>query len=199
MIELFEKYVDLKVLGLFLANPNTPYHVKGVSRKLGVSPASVSSALRYFETNGYLIKEEKGLAHIYHANADHPVMASLKKAYGIALIQSAGPVEAFLRADPNIVAFALYGPYADGTFDEHSDIEFIAVAPSAIDKFSNQRKYSDVRKTIEEKLGRPVSIFVATLSIWSTMKSTGDPMYGRIMRSHVLIYGNGLDDPLTNK
>lgn len=199
MIRLFDKYVDFKILGLFLANPNTPYHVKEVSRKLGVSPASVSYAMKYFESTGYLIKEEKGLAHIYHLNKEHPAMVALKKAYGIALIQSAGPVEAFLQADPNIVSFALYGSYADGTFDEHSDIEFVAVAPSAIDKFSNTKKFSEVRKTIEEKLKRPVAIFVATLSIWSAMKSANDPMYNKIIDNHILIYGNGLEDPFANR
>jgi predicted nucleotidyltransferase len=197
MIALFEKYVDMKILGLFLSNPNTPYHVKGVARKLGVSPASVSHAMKYFEEMGYLFKEEKGLAHIYRLNTVHPVVASLRKAYGIALVQSANPVEAFLSADPNIVSFALYGGYADGSFDEKSDIEFIAVAPSAIDKFSNARRYSEVRKALEERLGRPVSIFVATMSIWSAMKSAGDPMYKKIIDNHVLIYGNGLEDPLS--
>jgi len=64
MIKLFDKYVDFKILGLFLSNPNTPYHVKEVSRKLGVSPASVSNAMKYFETTGYLIKEEKARPHI---------------------------------------------------------------------------------------------------------------------------------------
>lgn len=197
MIDLFDKYVDLKILGLFLGNPDTPHHVKAISRKLGVSPASVSYAVRYFEDMGYLIKEEKGLAHIYHLNKDHPVIVSLKKAYGIALIQSANPVEAFLTADPNIVSFALYGSYADGTFDGQSEIEFVAVAPSAVDKFSNTKKFSEIRKGIEEKLGRPVAIFIATMSIWSTMKSTNDAMYREIMDNHILIYGNGLGDPMT--
>lgn len=197
MITLFDKYVDFKILGLFLANPNAAYHVKEISRKLGVSPASVSYAMKYFESCGYVMKEEKGLAHIYHLNKEHPVMVSLKKAYGIALIQSAEPVEAFLAADPNIVSFALYGSYADGSFDERSEIEFVAVAPSTVDKFSNARKFSEVRKSIEEKLGRPVAIFVATMSIWSTMKSANDPMYHKILDNHVLIYGNGLEDPFT--
>ncbi len=197
MIALFEKYVDWKILGLFMSNPGTEYHIKEISRKLGVSPASVSYAMRYFEDMGYLIKEEKGLAHIYHLNREHPVMMSLKKAYGIALIQSANPVEAFLAADPNIMSFALYGSYADGSFDEHSEVEFVAVAPSAVDKFSNSRKFSEVRKAIEEKIGKPVAIFVATLSIWSTMKSTSDPMYKKILENHILIYGNGLQDPMT--
>jgi len=197
MIALIEKYVDWKILGLFIANPGTEYHVKEISRKLGVSPASVSHAMRHFEDMGYLIKEEKGLAHIYHLNREHPVVMSLKKAYGIALVQSVNPVEAFLAADPNIVSFALYGSYADGSFDEQSEVEFVAVAPSAVNKFSNTRKFSEVRKSIEDKLGRPVAIFVATMSIWGAMKSANDPMYSRILNNHILIYGNGLQDPIT--
>jgi uncharacterized protein len=198
MIALFDKYVDWKILGLFLFNPNATYHVKEISRKLGVSPASVSYAMKYFEDAGYMMKEEKGLAHIYHLNKTHPVIVSLKKAYGVALIQSVNPVESFLSADPNIVSFALYGSYADGSFDEGSEIEFVAVAPSAVDRFSNAKKFSEVRKGIEEKLGRPVAIFVATMSIWSTMKSANDPLYHKILENHILIYGNGLQDPFTH-
>ncbi len=193
MMELFEKYVDLKILGLFLGNSNTQYHIKEISRKLDISPASASHAVKYFEDRGYLMKEEKGLAHLYRLNLSHPIMISMKKAYGMALVMSANPIEAFLTADANLVSFALYGSYADGSFDEHSEIDFLIVTPSAVDKFSNSRKLSESRKFLEEKLKRPVSVFVATMSIWSTMKSTNDAMYHEIMGNHILIYGNGLE------
>jgi predicted nucleotidyltransferase len=192
MIELFEKYVDMKILGLFLGNPDSEFHVKEIGRKLNISPASASHAVKYFAECGYLMKEEKGLAHLYRLNVAHPIIVSMKKAYGMALVLSANPIELFLSADANIVSFALYGSYADGSFDDHSEIDFLIVAPSAVDKFSNSRKLSDSRKLLEEKLGRPVSLFVATMSIWSTMKSTNDPMYNKILENHILIYGNGL-------
>jgi uncharacterized protein len=194
MIELFEKYVDFKILGLFLENPNMECHIKEIGRRLNISPASASSAVKYFEEQGYLMKEEKGLAHLYRLNQAHPIMVAMKKAYGMSLVMSSNPIEIFLAADPNVVSLALYGPYADGSYDEKSEVDFLLIAPSAVDKFSNSRKMSESRKQVEEKIGKPAGVFVATMSIWSTMKSTNDPLYQRIIDNHILIYGNGLKE-----
>jgi DNA-binding MarR family transcriptional regulator len=84
LIELFRKYVQWKILAHFLANPTAVFHIKQLARLLSVSPASVSGAVKSFGEEGLLLKEEKGLAHIYRLNADNSVMAPLKKAYGIA-------------------------------------------------------------------------------------------------------------------
>ena len=130
MIELFRTYVKWKILAHFLANPNTSFHIKQLSRILDVSPASVSSAVKSFEEDGLLSKEEKGLAHYYHLDPNNPVVVPLKKAYGLDLILSARPREVFLKADPNMISLALYGSYASGEFDEDSDVDFLVVTPS---------------------------------------------------------------------
>ncbi len=71
MIELFRQYVKWKILSHFLANPNASFHIKQLARILSVSPASVSSAVKSFEEDGLLSKEEKGLAHIYKLESDY--------------------------------------------------------------------------------------------------------------------------------
>lgn len=68
MIELFVKYVRWKILAHFLGHPNSSFYVKEISRILGVSPGSVSTAVKSFEEWGLLTKEEKGLAHLYRLN-----------------------------------------------------------------------------------------------------------------------------------
>lgn len=118
MIELFNSYVDWKILSHFLINPTTSFHIKQLSRILDVSPASVSKAVKYLEAEKVLVKEEIGLAHLYHLNHDNPIVAPLKKAYGLSFILSARPKEIFLEADPNIISMALFGSFADGSFDE---------------------------------------------------------------------------------
>ena len=127
MIELFRTYVKWKILAHFLANPNTSFHIKQLARILNVSPASVSSAVKSFEEDGLLSKEEKGLAHIYRLDSDNSVVEPLKKAYGIAFVLSSKPKEKFLEIDSNIISLALFGSYAEGSFDEKSDIDFLIV------------------------------------------------------------------------
>jgi hypothetical protein len=78
--------------------------------------------VKSFEEDGLLSKEEKGLAHIYRLDSDNGVVAPLKKAYGIVFVLSSKPKEKFLEIDPNIISLALFGSYAEGSFDEKNHI-----------------------------------------------------------------------------
>ncbi|MCZ7371940.1 MAG: nucleotidyltransferase domain-containing protein [Candidatus Methanoperedens sp.] len=186
MIELFRKYVQWKILAHFLANPNTSFHIKQLARVLDVSPASVSNAVKSFEEDGMLSKEEKGLAHIYRLDSDNSVVAPLKKAYGITLVLSSKPKETFLEIDQNIISLALFGSYADGSYDEKSDMDFLIVTPT------RKEILIKAAKRLEEELQREVSISVFKLSEWRAMAKKGDAFYKRIVANHILLYGSGL-------
>jgi len=186
LIELFKKYVQWKILSHFLDNPNTSFHIKQLARILNVSPASVSSAVKSFEKDGLLSKEEKGLAHIYRLNADNRMVAPLKKAYGIAFVMSSKPKEKFLDIDPHIISLAIFGSYAQGSFDEKSDIDFLVI--------TSTRKENLIisAKRLEEELKKEVSLSVFKLSEWRTMAKKSDAFYKRIVENHILLYGSGL-------
>ena len=186
MIELFRTYVKWKILAHFLANPNTSFHIKQLARLLNVSPASVSSAVKSFEEDGLLSKEEKGLAHIYKLNFDNSVVEPLKKGYGIAFVFSSKPKEKFLEIDSNIISLALFGSYAQGSFEEKSDIDFLIV--------TNARKemFIQAAKRLEEELEREVSLSVLKLSEWRAMAKKGDAFYKRVVENHILLYGSGI-------
>ncbi|VVB93160.1 Nucleotidyltransferase domain protein [uncultured archaeon] len=186
MIELFRQYVKWKILSHFLANPNTSFHIKQLARMLNVSPASVSSAVKSFEEDGLLSKEEKGLAHIYRLDSDNSMVAPLKKAYGIAFVLSSKPKERFLEIDPNIISLALFGSYAEGSFDEKSDIDFLVVTNAGKENLIN------AAKILEEELEKEVSLSVVKLSEWRDMAKKGDAFYKRIVDNHILLYGSGL-------
>jgi hypothetical protein len=186
MIETFNKYVDLKVLGFFLANPRTAMNVNELARTLRISPTSVNQAAKFFHSKGYLSKDEKGLAHYYQLDLNNPVVTPLKKAYGLDLILSSSPMEAFLNADENIISLALYGSFAGGDFDEDSDVDFLVVTPS---------KREMLMATIHElegKLGKEVNVTVFKPGEWRAMAKNGDAFYKNVIKQHVLLYGSGL-------
>ena len=186
MIELFRTYVKWKILSHFLANPNTSFHVKQLARILNVSPASVSNAVKSFEEDGLLSKEEKGLAHIYRLDSDNSMVAPLKKAYGIAFVLSSKPKEKILEIDPNIISLALFGSYAEGSFDEKSDIDFLIVTSARKEMFIK------VAQKLEEEMQKEVSLSVLKLSEWRAMAKKEDAFYKRIVENHILLYGSGL-------
>jgi len=186
LIELFNKYIPWKILAYFLANPNTFFHIKELARILTVSPASVSNALKSFKEDELLVKEEKGLAHLYKLNSGHCVVASLKKAYGITLILSLKPKDKFLEADPDIISLALFGSYADGSFDEKSDVDFLIVTQT------KKEKLISAVKKLEDELGKKVSISVFRLSEWRFMAKKDDAFYKNVVENHLLLSGSGL-------
>jgi predicted nucleotidyltransferase len=186
MLESFNKYIDLKVLGFFLANPKTSINVNELARKLEVSPTSVNHAAKFFHGKGYLTKDEKGLAHYYQLDLSNPVVVSLKKAYGLDLILSSDPRDAFMNADENIISLALYGSYAGGDFDEDSDVDFLVVTPS------KRETLMDAIRELEDKLGKEVNVTVFKPGEWRALAKKGDAFYKNIIRRHVLLYGSGL-------
>ena len=186
MIELFVKYVRWKILAHFLGHPNSSFYVKEIARILGVSPGSVSTAVKSFEEWGLLTKEEKGLAHLYRLNGENALVPPLKKAYGLALILSSRPTEKYLEADRSIISIALYGSYSDGSFDERSDVDILIVTPY------KREEIVGATRRLEEELEKNVNTSLFRLSDWRTMAKKGDAFYRRVVENHVLLYGSGL-------
>jgi len=185
LIELFEKYVDWRILSHFLRCPTSSFHVKELGRILKVSPGSVSTAVKGLEYDGILIKEKKGLAHLYKLNLEHPVTTAVKKAYGLVRVLQLRPAERFLEADENLISLALVGSYAEGSYDEKSDIDFLVITPS-------RKNFADLGRKFEAEFGAGVGITVFKLSQWRQLARRGDALYNKIVGSNVLLYGGGL-------
>jgi predicted nucleotidyltransferase len=186
LIELFDKYIRWRILAHFLSHPNTSFYIKEVARTLNVSPGSVSTALKFFEEWGLLIREEKERVHLYRLNQEHPLAYPLKRTYGLVLVLSSMPAEKFLEADGNIISIALFGSYADGSYDEESDIDILIIAPA------KKEGIIEVVRGLEDELGKHVNVSLFKLSEWRLMAKRGDVFYKKVVQNHVMLYGSGL-------
>ena len=187
MIELFEEYVRWKILSHFLANSGTAFHVKGLARLLKVSPASVSSTTKSLHSDGILLKEKRGIAHFYKLNMDHYLTPTLKKAYGITLITELKPEVVFLEIDPGITSMALFGSYADGSFDGKSDVDVLLITPN------KKRDLLDVAARFSDELGHNVGLYIFKPSQWRSMVHRSDEFYRWVIRDYLLLHGSKLE------
>lgn len=187
LVELFDTYVNWKILGCFLSHPNTRFYANEVSKKLKVSPSSANNAVKHFAEKGYLIKEEQGYTTLYRLNLGNSIVVSLKKAYGLEFVISAKPEDILLRSDPGIISLALYGSYADGTFDEHSDIDFLIVTQS------KKETLLPAIRELEDKLEKEVNVVFFRLSEWRKLANDRDAFYKNVVANHVLLYGSGIE------
>jgi len=186
LIELFEKYVDWKILAHFFKYPGRQFHIKELSRLLKISPSSAHAAVKSFEQWGFLEKEEKGPAHFYRLNIDNSVMVSFKKGYGLARVLEVDPVSMFKEVDVNIISLSLYGSYSNGTYDDKSDVDLLLVTNA------KKEKFSDIIKIIESRLKIEVNVTILKLSEWEKLAFKNDPFYLNLIENHVLLYGSGI-------
>ncbi len=186
MIELFEKYVDWKILAFFLKHPTTAFHVNELARKIDVSPGSVSHAVRYFGSWQLLNKEEKGLAHLYRLNDEMPLTRYLKVTYTLARILAHGVVEEFLHLDESIISIAIYGSYATGEHDEKSDIDLLIITPG------NKNAFTSLSGELGSELGVKISPLVLKLHEWQRMEKVDRVFHDRVVENHILLHGPGL-------
>lgn len=57
---------------------------------------------------------------------------------------------------------------------------------------SKKEKYVDAIRSLEETLGKEVSISIFKLSEWRSMADKKDAFYKGVINNHILLYGSGL-------
>ncbi len=184
---IFEKYVEWKILAQFLKSPTTPLHIKELARRLSVSPGSVSNSVKGFHADGLLGKEEIGLAHLYKLNNEHPLVKSLKRAYGLVRLLGAGLISKTLDADDGVISIALYGSFASGEYDEKSDVDLLVISAN-----DSKTRISIALREIELKLELKVSVEVLSLTQWRALARKNDAFRKRVVENNVLLYGSEL-------
>ena len=157
-----------------------------MGRKLDVSPGSVSTAVRSFESSGLLRREEKGLAHLYRLNNELSIATHLKIAYTLIRIHARKLTERFLKLDENVISIALYGSYATGEYDEKSDMDLLIITPT------NRDIFTSLMRELEKELEIKLSPQILSLPEWQKLKREDRVFHSRVLESHILLNGAGL-------
>jgi predicted nucleotidyltransferase len=185
MIELFQKYVEWKILSHFLEHPTEEFYVKELARILEVSPGSVSTTLRQFKDWGLVKREKKGQTHMYKLNNDLIVVKELKKAFMLIRLHELELIKKLLEIDGNVISIVIYGSFATGDYDKESDVDLLIIA-------SKKHDLIEFMEEIEAELNREVSIEIFSIAQWKKIKAKMDPFYTNVMHDHILLYGSEL-------
>lgn len=183
--EMFEKYIEWKIIKLFLRNPTTPFYVKEVARRLKVSPSSVSNFLNRMQYDGVFKKEIAGNTHLYRLNNELEIIKKLKIFHTMLEIQNLNLVNLFKEKDETIISLALYGSYVSGENDEKSDFDLLVI--------SNQKKdFTEVLQRIEKEIGKEATVERFSIAGWNETKRKDRAFYKSVMENHIVLYGSGL-------
>lgn len=168
----------------FLTHPTTEAYVKELSNILKIGPTSANNALWSLKNMGLLQKRERARSHFYSLNNDSIIVNLLKRAYFIARLQDTGVVDKLVDHDEALISLCVYGSFANGTFDEKSDLDLLVISQNGKSMFNT------MVGGLEKALGLEVNIEVFNLSQWKALKKKDNGFYKEILASHILLYGS---------
>ena len=183
--DMFDKYVEFKILNYFMDNPTTPLYVNDISRKLKVSSGSVSTFVNKAAKNNLLIKKVVGNTHLYRLNNDLPIVRNFKISSFLINIEKINLIQEFLKLDDSIISIVIYGSYANGTYDEKSDVDIIIIS----DKKTNLQS---VLQASENKLKKTINVEIFNLAEWKKISKENRAFYNSVIKSNIVLYGGEL-------
>jgi len=182
--QIFQSNLTWKILIYFLSHPSSEVYVKELARLLRVGPTSANNALRTIEKIGLLQMQERARSHFYSLNNESAIVKFLKVAYFLARLEDAELVSKLLEVDEGLVSLCIYGSFADGTFDERSDLDILIISQK------EKSVFNSVVSEFENSLGLEINIEVFTLSKWRSFKKKDRGFYQEVAASHILLYGS---------
>lgn len=184
MLREFRKFKGWVILEFFITHPSTKIHLKELVRTLGVSPRTAFIYLKMLRNDGILKEERVGNLTIFSLNNELPSVKAMKKAHFLLTLEELRLADALFKENPDVISFALYGSYADGSHDERSDIDFLVITRGEIDKGPFRR--------VEKSAGKDVLVTCMSPIEWRERAEKKDPFYVNVVKTHVLLHGADL-------
>lgn len=179
MIRLYQKVTPLKVLRHFFDNPDEEFYLRELARILDISPMTVKRALTLLLEDNLLVREERKNQIMYRAKIENVSFRYAKISYNLARIENAGLVTSLLDRVPGISSVVLYGSFAAGENDTHSDLDLLVI--------STAKTLRDGE--IGRKLGVEVNIMNFTGTQWFSQAKTNRAFYLDVITEGIVLYG----------
>ena len=181
---MFSKYVEWKIFNFFIENPSS-FYVNHIARRLKVGAGSVSNFVNKAAKEGLLVKKVVGNIHLYQLNCDIAFIRQFKILNLLLRIEKINLINDLLKSDDSIISIVLYGSYAEGTNDEKSDIDIIAISDKKIN-------FQNVLQIAEGRLKKNINAEVFSLSEWKKSSTENKVFYESVKKSNIVLYGSGL-------
>jgi predicted nucleotidyltransferase len=181
MMKKFENYAGIKVLNYFLKNPSTKIYIKGLSRELIISSATSKTFCDQFEAEKFLTSERIGNVKLFYLNNDSTYVREMKRVFALMFFRDSGIDKIF----SNYVSFAIYGSYANGEYDESSDLDLLLL----VRKKGISR---DKLLKFEKKIGVEIQLTELPYYTWEKEKKEGKNFCREVLEKHILIGGEKL-------
>ena len=179
---LFSSETRVKILSLFITNPQNRYYLRGIIKLINAPMRAVQRELLRLEGIDLLTKKVEGNRIYYQINADHLLFPDLK----YIILKTVGfgeTLRASLAKEKGIEAAFIYGSYAEGRENAKSDVDLFVIGD-----ISGKRLQTLLRKKTKT-YGRAVNPVIYSLAEYKK-KITGHFISSVLKRPKIMLKGN---------
>ncbi|HNQ33178.1 MAG: Nucleotidyltransferase domain protein [Euryarchaeota archaeon ADurb.Bin009] len=177
----------VKLLTLFLLNPESEFYIREIVRMTGENINGVRRELANLESFGLLIGRRRGNQHYFTVNRDFFLYTDLQqlvlKTEGVARV-----IRENLSSLQNIECMFIYGSFARGTAGGRSDIDLFIVGDV------NEEVLIPLVHTGERAINREINYTLMRGSEFAQRRETGDPFVKNVMGERKIMIIGSCDD-----
>ena len=177
----------VKLLTLFLLNPESEFYIREIVRMTGENINGVRRELANLESFGLLIGRRRGNQHYFTVNRDFFLYTDLQqlvlKTEGVARV-----IRENLSSLQNIECMFIYGSFARGTAGGRSDIDLFIVGDV------NEEMLIPLVHTGERAINREINYTLMRGSEFAQRRETGDPFVKNVMGERKIMIIGSCDD-----
>lgn len=174
---MFAEYAGVRVLRVFMDDPEREVYVREVAGLAGVSVASAKKYLDLFFREGLLLRRKQANLLIYRGNLDNPAFRQIRIARSVFRLVRCGLLDALLRTSPRSVV--LFGSTARGEDRTDSDVDIFVLGKSVDVDLSK----------FEKTLRRRINLIVYDERAWEKKSTEDRPFYDSVVLQGIVLYG----------
>ncbi len=181
---LFSSRVRVKLLTAFFLSPGTKYNAWELSRFLKENYSAVWKELSRLEASGILISEPRGNSKAYQVNPVCPIAPELRSI----ILKTAGfsaIIQQKLRELGNVKDAFIYGSFAYGEADAHSDVDLMIIGEVDLLRLAN------LITDLEKELSRPINYVIFSEKEWNKKLARQEPFAVNVNRSPKIMLMGG--------
>jgi predicted nucleotidyltransferase len=182
--KLFTSKTRVKLLNLFLLNPETELYVREVARKTGENTNAIRRELQNLEEIGLLLSEKKGNLKYYLVNKKMPIYIELTN-----IVLKTGRIGRTLSENltmlGSIETAFIYGSFASGSAGAKSDIDLFIIGQVHEDELIR------CIERLEKALSREINYVLFSPDEFSQRIRNNDPFIKNVLNEkRVMVIGD---------
>jgi predicted nucleotidyltransferase len=173
---LFSSRVRVRLLTIFLLNPDSRFHARALAKMIGAQYSAVWKELKNLEQAGLLIAESSANSKSYYVNSHFAILPELRSI----ILKTAGAgdlIRQELEDLGSIEAAFVYGSFAAGDVDRQSDIDLMLIGKV------NLAHLAPIIARLEKNLSRAVNYTAYTSEEWREKQRKHEPFIENVLDS----------------